>query len=216
MQFKIGEESDPHSDTEILYAGTPVESAETAIIFLHGRGATANDILQLSAYFNSTEIAFLAPQAANCTWYPYSFLSPVKQNEPFLSSALQKVGSIISSLRTGGLKAENIYLLGFSQGACLALGFAALNSEKFGGIFGLSGGLIGETVDRRRYTGDMKETPVFLGCSDQDPHIPLTRVDESASVFREMNADVTTSIYPDMGHTINGDEIRVINSILKG
>ena len=184
------------------------------MILLHGRGASAEDILGLSHEFTSNDIAYLAPQAAGHTWYPYSFLAPIAQNEPGITSALGVISRLIEGARKDGVHARRIAILGFSQGACLTLEYAARHATRYAGVFGLSGGLIGPTGTPRNYSGSLDDTPVFLGCSDVDAHIPLTRVRESADVFRGMHANVDERIYEGMGHTVNKDEIAAINAIL--
>lgn len=185
------------------------------MIVIHGRGATAEDILSLSSEIDIPNMAFIAPQAKNNTWYPYSFLSPIEKNEPELSSGVAVIDSIIEMLMQKGFASEQIYLLGFSQGACLSLEYAVRNPKKYGGIFGLSGGVIGETIIRENYSGDLEGTEVFIGCSDVDPHIPLKRVNETEEVFRKLNANVTKRIYKGMAHTVNQDEIDFVKTLLK-
>jgi predicted esterase len=182
---------------------------------IHGRGASAEDILSLSRELHATDVAYLAPQAAGHTWYPYSFLSPLPQNEPGITSALGVVAGLIDDAAGQGVPAGRIVLLGFSQGACLALEFAARNARRYAGIAGLSGGLIGPPGTPRTYPGTFEGTPVLLGCSDIDAHIPLDRVHESADVFRRMNALVDERIYPRMGHTVNPDEIAAVDAMLR-
>jgi predicted esterase len=159
-------------------------------------------------------MTFLAPQAAGGTWYPYRFIEPVERNEPGISSGLQMIDLIYSHLKKGGLGDSGIFLLGFSQGACLALEYAARNPRNYGGVFGLSGGLIGDSVFRERYSGSFNKIPVFLGCSDKDPHIPLGRVEETAKIFKSLGAVVEMRIYQGMGHTVNLDEIKFINETI--
>ena len=173
-------------------------------IFIHGRGASAEDILGLAPELGTDDVAYLAPQAAGHTWYPYSFLSPIPQNEPGITSALGVVARLVEST---GLGAERVVILGFSQGACLALEFAARNPRRYAAVVALSGGLIGPPGTPRDYLGSMENTPVFIGCSDIDAHIPVERIRESAEVFRRMEAVVDERIYPGMGHTINEDEL---------
>lgn len=205
----------PHYGQKIQSTGARLEEAEAAMILIHGRGATASSILALHEYFDYPKIAYIAPQAQNNTWYPYSFLAPIPQNEPGISSGMYVIEQIIAQIHEAGIPNDKIFLLGFSQGACLSLEFAARHAQKFGGIFALSGGLIGPDGTSRNYPGDFQQTPVLLGCSDIDPHIPLERVQESSDVFRNMHAKVEEKIYPGMGHTINQDEIDSINDILK-
>ena len=199
--------SGPHQGQELLTAGKPLNEAQAAMILIHGRGASAYDILELGHYLAPPEMAQLAPQAANSTWYPYSFLSPLAQNEPGLSSALQVVTDLVMQVEEAGIPAEKIIIGGFSQGACLASEFAARNARRYGGLLIFSGGLIGPPGTPRTYSGSLAGTPIFVGCSDADFHIPLQRVEETADVLAELGGAVTKKIYPNMGHTINQDEI---------
>ncbi|MEW6194250.1 MAG: dienelactone hydrolase family protein [Bacteroidota bacterium] len=204
----------PHQNQPVLHRGSKLEDANGVMVMVHGRGATAESILSLADEFKVEGITYLAPQAKGNTWYPYSFLSPIEMNEPGITSGLKKIDSIINDVLEKGFASEKIFLLGFSQGACLDLEYTVRNPKKFGGVFGLSGGLIGPPGAPRNYTGDFKGTEIFLGCSDIDPHIPLERVDETESVFKSMNANVTKQIYKGMGHTINRDEIDFITAKL--
>jgi predicted esterase len=197
-----------------MQAGAPVDEARVIAVMLHGRGAGAQDILNLSQEFSARDIAYLAPQAAGNTWYPYSFLMPVQQNEPALSSALRMIEKLIDRLASDKVSRDRIALMGFSQGACLALEFAARHPQKYALIAAFSGGLIGPPGTSRNYSGAFDGTPVFLGCSDVDPHIPVERVHESAEVFTRMGAEVTKKIYPHMAHTINASEIELVNELL--
>jgi predicted esterase len=181
---------------------------------LHGRGATAEDILSLAGEFDQPDFVYLAPQASSYTWYPYTFLAPLEHNEPWLSSALETVAASLEHLHAASLPAGRTILLGFSQGACLALEFAARKARRYGGIAGLSGGLIGPPGTPRAYPGSLDGTPVFLGCSNVDPHIPQERVLESEEVLRRLGGQVTTRIYPGMGHAINQDEIDFVRSMM--
>lgn len=203
-----------HEDGAILTYGEPLETARAAMVMIHGRGASAEDILSLAPMIASPGIAFLAPQAANNTWYPYPFTQPIERNEAWLSSALGRVGQMLALVEGAGIPKEKTYLLGFSQGACLSLEYAARHAMRYGGVFGLSGGLIGPDGTPRNYPGSMDGTPVFLGCSDVDFHIAKERVLESADVFRRLGADVTVRLYPNMGHTINDDEIAFVRQNL--
>jgi predicted esterase len=209
--------ADIHAAERVYTAGAPLNTAKAAMLLVHGRGASAHDILQLAAEFDGTQMAFLAPQAANNTWYPYRFIEPVEKNEPHLSSALAKVSSVLNHITESGIPAEKVTLLGFSQGACLALEFAARHPQRYGAVVGFSGGLIGE-LGKPLTTApdaDLQQTPVFLGCSDVDFHIPKERVEESAEVLRRINGDVTMRIYPGMGHTINADEIAFVQQMIE-
>jgi predicted esterase len=207
--------NDPHKSESLFYGGADLNTAASAMILLHGRGATPDDILRLGRNFEQPDLAFVAPKAANYTWYPYSFLTDVEKNEPHLSSALEKVRAVMAQLKNQGFQQDQIYLLGFSQGACLALEYVAKNPGKYAGVFGLSGGLIGSTLDKENYSGDLESTPIFIGCSDADRHIPLERVVKSAEILNAMNAQVEKRIYPGMPHTVNDDEIEFIQQSLQ-
>jgi phospholipase/carboxylesterase len=199
---------DPHAGTSVLEAGTPIGSARAAVILVHGRGGTAENILSLARELEAPGFCYLAPQAAGSTWYPSSFLARLEQNEPFLSSGLRVLGSLVDRVSQRGIVHERIVLLGFSQGACLTLEFAARNARRYGGIIGLTGGLIGPDDAPRAYAGSFDGTPVFLGSSDPDPHVPAARVEETRDVYERMGAEVTMRLYPNMGHTINADELQ--------
>ncbi|CAN5556915.1 dienelactone hydrolase family protein [soil metagenome] len=206
--------ADPHSDQPVLRAGEALESATSAMILLHGRGAGADDILPLADQIGADGMVYLAPQAAGSTWYPFSFLMPIDQNEPFLSSALATVGRLVSTVEDAGIPLERIVLAGFSQGACLACEFAARNAARYGAVLGFSGGLIGADETPRDYSGSLSGTPVFLGCSDIDPHIPLARVETTAEIMDRLGGSVDKRIYPGMAHTINRDEIAAASLIV--
>lgn len=199
---------------QVVFQGVPLASAKKAMILLHGRGASAASILSLQDYLHLEGFALLAPEATNHTWYPYSFLAPVEQNEPWLSSAIDLIAGLVADCKAAGIAEAGIHFLGFSQGACLTLEFAARNATRFGSVTAFTGGLIGEKINRQSYTGSFKETPVFIGCSDRDMHVPVERVYASTNILQEMGAQVTEKIYPGMGHTINEDEICIVNSIL--
>ena len=194
--------------------GKKPEDASAVLIMVHGRGGSAEDILTIARYLNTKDFCLLAPEAVDNTWYPYSFLAPVDRNEPWLGSALAVLKGIVEELKAKGVDEEKIYFLGFSQGACLTLEFVARNATKYGGVAALTGGLIGETLNTANYTGDFNGTPVFIGTSDPDPHVPVTRVDESAELLTKMNANVTKKIYKGMGHTISQDEINELNQLI--
>ena len=204
----------PHQKERILAVGRPASEAAGAMVMVHGRGAPAEDILSLSVELGRPDFAYRAPQAAGYSWYPYSFLAPMPQNEPGLSSGLARIGEILAELEEQGMPPERTILLGFSQGACLSLEFVARNAKRYGGVVGLSGGLIGPPGTPREYEGSLAGTPVFLGCSDRDPHIPLARVEETAEILKEMGGDVTKRIYPAMGHTVNEDEIDFVRRLM--
>jgi phospholipase/carboxylesterase len=204
--------SGPHQGQPVLRAGEPLETAKAAMILAHGRGASAADIMLLASEFKHPGFAYLAPQAAGSAWYPLPFTAPIESNEPYLSSALDVLASLLESVE-GHVALGRVVLLGFSQGACLTLEFAARHARRYGGVVGLSGGLIGPDGTPRDYPGDFLHTPVFLGCSDIDPHIRKDRVVDAAEVFKRMGADVDVRLYPGMGHTVNADEIEAVRKI---
>lgn len=205
--------TDPHRDQPVLRFGPDPSSARLSIVAVHGRGASAADILSVARELAIDDVAFVAPEAAGRTWYPYSFLAPLSDNEPYLSSALALLGRLVADLQRQ-VGAERVGLLGFSQGACLSLEFAARNAASCAAVIGYSGGVIGPPGAPRHYSGTMKGTPVFLGCSDSDPHIPLERVHETAEIFRRLGATVDERIYPRMGHLVNLDEIEAVRTLL--
>lgn len=205
----------PHDDRPVYAAGDPMERAHAGAILLHGRGADAADILGLVDEIGEAGVAYVAPDAAGHTWYPYSFLAPIADNEPGISSGLRVIDSLVARFADAGIPSERVLLLGFSQGACLTLEYVARHPRRFGGVAGLSGGLIGPPGSPRDYPGSLEGTPVFLGCSDIDPHIPKARVAETADVLGRMGAAVTMRLYPRMGHTINEDEIAAVREILR-
>lgn len=207
--------SHPHAGQPVLTFGPPPAEARLGAILVHGRGASAGDILGLAPEFALPDIAYFAPEAAGHTWYPYSFLTDMERNEPGLSSALQVIESLVQHLEQLGLPAERVALMGFSQGACLTLEFAARHARRYAAIAGFSGGLIGPPGTARDYAGSFDGTPVFIGCSDTDPHIPVERVRESAEVYRRMGAGVDERIFPGMGHTINAAEIEAVRLLLE-
>jgi len=204
-----------HETQTVLHAGAVPSEASSAMILLHGRGAPATDILSLHAEFETKTMAYLAPSAVESTWYPNSFLAPLESNQPWLDSALNVIELVMAELENSDIPREKTILLGFSQGACLTLEYAARNAGRFGGVVGLSGGLIGPPGTAFEYDGSLEHTPVFLGCSDIDPHIPVSRVHESASVFERMGGDVTEQIYPGGGHTVFPEEIRYIRQLVE-
>lgn len=199
---------------KFIAAGKKLNEANKALIMLHGRGALAEDILSIASNLNIEDFAIIAPQATNHTWYPLSFLAPLDQNEPWLTSALEMLNEIVTDLGAKGIKKENIYFLGFSQGACLTLEFVTRNATKWGGVVAYTGGLIGEKVYNNNYAGDFEGTPFFIGTSDPDPHVPVTRVNDSGDIINGMNGIVTVEIYPNMGHTISQDEIDKANALI--
>jgi len=208
--------SDPHAGQPVLQSGPSPKDARLVAIMLHGRGASAEDILGLADQFSATDVAYVAPQAAASTWYPYSFLAPIAQNEPWLGSALRVVAGLAENIALQGVPAERLVVMGFSQGACLTLEFAARHARRYAAVVAFTGGLIGPPGTARDYTGDFAGTPVFIGSSDLDPHVPLERVQESTAVFRRMGATVDERIYARMGHTINADELQAVDALLAG
>ena len=204
----------PHQGQPVLQAGESIDKARAAMILAHGRGASAADIMTIAAEVTFPGVACLAPQAAGSTWYPNPFTSPLEANEPYLSSALEVLSMLLARVMQA-VPADRVVLLGFSQGACLALEFAARNARKYAGVVGLSGGLIGPDVTPRDYPGAFDGTPVFLGCSDVDPHIRKDRVAEAAQVLERMGAVTTMKLYPGMGHTVNEDEIEHVRAIVE-
>jgi len=198
----------------IITAGKQLNKESRVLIMLHGRGGSAQDILSLSEHLDVNEFTLLAPQATNNTWYPYSFLAPVSQNEPWLSSALDLLKNLLDDLLKSGVPPENIYFLGFSQGACLTLEFVTRHANKYGGVVAFTGGLIGDKIYKENYKGDFRNTPVFIGTSNPDPHVPIERVYATSNILKEMNAVVTEKVYNNMGHTINQDEIDNANRIV--
>lgn len=204
----------PHQSIKPKEYGAPLSRAKAAMIMIHGRGATAESMFSLADEFAQPDFHYLAPQAQNHTWYPNSFLQPKENNQPGLSSGLQRIYDLLEQIKEAGISSEKIILLGFSQGACLATEFAARHPQRLGGVVGFSGGLIGPEIDDSLYTGSMEQTPVFLGCSNIDPHIPKERVDETEAVLKKLNANVTKTIYPGMPHTVNDDEIKTVRGMM--
>ena len=191
----------------IIAAGKDLNEASKVLIMIHGRGGSAEDIISVAQHLQVADYALLAPQATGNTWYPYSFLAPTAQNEPWLSSALNLLAEMVSDLESKGFKREQIYFLGFSQGACLTLEFVTRHAAKYGGVVAFTGGLIGDKINRDNYKGDYGNTPVFMGTSNPDPHIPVERFYATSNILKEMNAVVLEKVYEGMGHTINHDEI---------
>ncbi|HOC17479.1 MAG TPA: alpha/beta hydrolase [Vicinamibacterales bacterium] len=208
--------ADPHGSQPVLRRGPDPAAARLCAILLHGRGSTASDILSLADELDLADVLYLAPDAAGHTWYPYSFLQPLDRNQPHLDSALALVDRAVARLGAAGVPPARVALLGFSQGACLALEYAARHARRYAAVVGLSGGVIGPPGTPRAYEGSMEATPVFLGCSNVDPHIPVERVHETAGVFRTLGALVDERIYPGMGHVVNDEEIQAVRELLLG
>ncbi|PUZ22462.1 phospholipase/carboxylesterase [Chitinophaga costaii] len=198
---------------QYLTGGAPVSATGKVLILLHGRGGSAEDILTLAPHLHVRDYALLAPQATGGSWYPYSFLAPTDQNEPYLSAALHLIDEIVHDLNAQGVSNGNIYFLGFSQGACLMLEYITRHATRYGGAAAFTGGLIGDQVKPATYAnGDFKGTPIFIGTSDPDMHVPVARVEATTKILQEKHANVYTKIYPNMGHTISQDEITQANA----
>jgi predicted esterase len=206
-----------HQGQPCLTAGVDRDTARAAVLLLHGRGASAHDILQFATELvpiDQGQVLYLAPQAARHSWYPQRFLAPLASNEPWLSSALAVIGGLLDALAADGISPQRTLLLGFSQGACLVMEYASRNPRRYGGIVGLSGGLLGADDDPRHTTGSLEGTPVFIGCGDTDMHIPEYRVHHAAATLEALHGAVTKRIYPNMGHTVNQDELDFVRSML--
>ena len=199
---------------KIVTAGLKLSEATKALVMIHGRGGTAEDILSLSEYLAVGDYALVAPAATNNTWYPNSFMASPASNEPWLSSALSVVKEVVADIEAAGITKENIYFLGFSQGACLTLEFVTRNAARYGGVVAFTGGLIGDKIYRDNYNGDFDGTPVFIGTSDPDPHVPVQRVYATSNILKDMKAAVTEKVYPNMGHSISPDEIQQANDLV--
>ena len=217
MSNPIPQNTGPHQNQKIYTSGKSLDEAKAAMILIHKRGGTAAEILDLADLLHHPEMAYLAPQAANHTWYPYSFLAPIPNNEPGISSGLQVISDLIEHIETAGIPRNKIIIAGFSQGACLSSEYIARNPDRYGGLLAFSGGVIGPLGMERNDAGDVQDMPVFIGCSDVDFHIPVERVYETAQIFSDLNAQVNVKIYPNMGHTIIKDEIdeamKIVNSV---
>jgi phospholipase/carboxylesterase len=204
-----------HQGQQIVAAGVPLAEAKAAMVMFHGRGASSESILSLANEFDTEGFAYLAPQAAGNSWWPQRFNEPNAMNEPYFSSAMAAAGAVIAQIEAAGIASAKIMLIGFSQGAVLALEYAARHGKRYGGVVGLSGGLFGQQLERANYPKSLSATPVFIGCSDVDFHIPKARVEESAIMLRELGADVTMRLYPNMGHTVNQDEIEFVREMMR-
>ncbi|WP_118195078.1 alpha/beta hydrolase [Albibacterium indicum] len=195
-------------------AGVELNKAQKTLIMIHGRGGSAEDILSLSQHLNVEDYTLLAPQATNHTWYPHSFIAPAEQNEPWLSSAIETIDLTVDTAIRAGIEAKNIFFFGFSQGACLTLEYMARNAQQYGGAVAIIGGVIGEEINRKNYRGDFQQTPIFIGTSHPDFHVPVERVYETEDILKEMNAEVSLKVYENFGHSINEDEINLANNII--
>ena len=199
---------------QIITAGTPIEQAKKAIIMLHGRGASAASIITLKDHLKLDGYAIFAPQATEHSWYPYSFMAPVSNNQPALDSALEVIGDLVDDIKQKGITQENIYFLGFSQGACLTLEYVTRNAGRYGGVIAFTGGLIGEKLLGDNYRGDFDQTPILITTGDPDPHVPVSRVNESVAIIQGLNGNVTREIYKTRPHTITGEELALANGLL--
>jgi|SRR5690606_5033417 len=199
---------------DIQSAGKPLKDADKVLIMIHGRGANANDILALAPHLKVDNFALIAPQATNNTWYPYSFMTKSEQNEPWLTSALALLQDLVNEVIQQGITEKNIYFLGFSQGACLTLEFVARRAVRYGGVVGFTGGLIGDKISHKHYSGNFKGTPIFLGTGNPDPHVPLERVKDTFVLLEKMNAKVKLEIYENRPHTISPSEIELANKLI--
>jgi predicted esterase len=205
----------PHAGLQLYQVGQSLEEASAAMIMMHGRGATAQDILSMAADLEHPQMAYLAPQAKGNTWYPNPFMAPIHSNEPWLSSAMSVIEWLLAKVEDAGIASERTMILGFSQGASLTLEFVARHARRYGGIAGLSGGIIGPDGTPRDYPGSLDGTPIFLGCSDVDPYIPKARVLESERVLTNLGASVTARLYHNMGHMVNTDEIEFVRGMIE-
>jgi phospholipase/carboxylesterase len=192
---------------DYITTGKDLAAAGKALILVHGRGGSAEDILTLADALPVEDFALFAPKAAVHSWYPYSFMAPIPQNEPWLTSALHVLKQLITDINVKGIPDENIWFAGFSQGACLTLEYVARNATRYGGVAAFTGGLIGDRIYPHHYAGDFRATPVFIGAGDPDPHVPVRRVHDSAALLKTLHADVTERVYPNMGHTIMAGEL---------
>ncbi|MDB4999592.1 MAG: phospholipase [Mucilaginibacter sp.] len=199
---------------QISIGGVPAANAKAALIMIHGRGASADDIMRLASRLNVKDMALYAPQATNNSWYPYSFMAPVQENEPALSSALDVIDQVVEQAIADGISTDKIYFLGFSQGACLTLEYIARNAKRFGGAVAFTGGLIGEELELKNYGGDFAATPVLITTGDPDAHVPLSRVKESVDVLKGLNANVTLKVYKGRPHTISFEELSLANEYI--
>lgn len=206
--------TDPHADQPVYQNGVPLDQASSAMVMLHGRGASAQDILTLAGELDVPGFSLLTPQAANYSWYPRRFLDPIQSNEPWLSSALRVMERILDQVKAAGITNEKIILLGFSQGACLALEYAVRNPQRYGGVVGLSGGLIGTDDEQNELEGSLDSTPVFMGCSQNDPHIPQERFEDTARRLNDLGGEVTARLYAGLGHGVNQDELAFVREMM--
>jgi len=205
----------PHTQTPTLQAGAPIKEATAAILLLHGRGGSAEDILALGqALQPAPTVALLAPQATNSTWYPQSFLAPREQNEPYLTAALARIANEIAQLQAAGIPISRILIAGFSQGACLSTEFVTTHPNRYAGLIAFTGGLVGPPGTDLTHHGSLAGTPALLLGGDPDPHVPWARVQQSADVLTAMGADVTTHRYPGKPHSVSGEELTLARQLV--
>jgi len=204
----------PHAGQPVEWAGAPLGESPVVVIAVHGRNAAPRNILDLAGRLERPRVTFVAPAAANNTWYPLTFLAPIDQNEPGISSGLYVLSQLVDEIVSRGIRKDHVVLMGFSQGSCLLSEFAVRHADRYGGLLVFSGGLIGPPGTAWNYPGSFRRTPVFLGCSDVDSHVPKARVEESGEVFSRMGADVTLRLYAGMGHLVNDDEIGAARTLL--
>lgn len=199
---------------DIISAGKDISEAKKVLVLLHGRGGNARDMISLADHFPVDDFSIVAPQATNNSWYPYSFLAPPSQNDPWLTSALEILKDLLEDLKRKGIASENIYFMGFSQGACLTAEFVTRNANRYGGVIIFTGGLIGDKIYADNYKGDFAGTPVFIGTGNPDAHVPVDRVNETAKIMEEMKAEVTVKVYDHKPHSISQDEIETAKSLI--
>src|SRR5690554_890192 len=198
----------------LIRSGLDAKEADKALIMVHGRGGRAEDFLGLADQLELEGFAIRAPQANNNTWYPYSFMAPISQNEPFLTSALEMLKEVVDNLISLGITEDRIYFAGFSQGACLTLEYVARNAKRYGGVVAFTGGLVGDQIYESKYSGDFQQTPIFIGTGDPDPHVPVERIYASVKMLEGLGASVTTKVYPGRPHTISTDELNLVNQLI--
>jgi predicted esterase len=203
-----------HRIENAIVAGAPTDKARAAVLLVHGRGATPESMMPLAEAFGREDVRYIAPRATQNTWYPNSFLAPIETNEPWLSSALALLAALVDRLAAEGFSSDRVGMIGFSQGACLTSEFIARYARRYGMVGVLTGGLIGPAGTPRSYSGSLDGTPVFIGSSDIDPHVPFERIKETTAVLSSLGADVDERIYPRMGHTVNDDEVKAVAGLL--
>ena len=199
---------------DIVSSGLPLSQATKVVIMVHGRGASPESIISLREHLKLDDAAILAPRARNNSWYPYSFMAPAEENQPALDSSLKLIQYLVTELLSEGIHPYQLYFLGFSQGACLILEYVARYAEAYGGVIAFTGGLIGEKLVPENYSGDFQSTPLLITTGDPDPHVPLSRVEESVDILKTLNADVHLKIYPGRTHTILMEEIELANQLI--